>query len=131
MQCAKGDEAMEERTRFIEYQGKQVVLLDFTGLVMETDGLVEIEKARQFIARQKPDGSLLTLTDGTDARYTSKVMEALKQLAAHNKPYVKAGAAVTNSRLHRVVITAVAIFTGRHLPVFATRDEALSWLAQQ
>ena len=122
---------MEERTRFIEYQGKRIVLLDFTDLVAEKDALVEIEKARDFFERQTPDGSLLTLTDGTNARYTSKVMEALKQLAAHNKPYVKAGAAVTSSRLHRVVLTAVAIFTGRHLPSFSTREEALRWLVSQ
>ncbi len=122
---------MEERTRFIDYQGKRIVLLDFTGLVIEQESLAEIEKARAFFERQPPDGSLLTLTDATNARYTSKVMEALKQLAAHNKPYVKAGAAVTSNRLHRVVLTAVAIFTGRHLPAFATREEALRWLAEQ
>lgn len=122
---------MEERTRFIEYQGRRVVLLDFTNIVAEPEALAEIEKARAFFEQQPPDGSLLTLTDATNARYTSKVMEALKQLAAHNKPYVKAGAAVTSSRLHRVVVTAVAIFTGRHLAVFPTRDEALRWLASQ
>ncbi len=122
---------MEERTRFIDYQGRRVVLLDFTEIVKEPEALAEVEKARVFFERQPPDGSLLTLTDATNARYTSKVMEALKQLAAHNKPYVKAGAAVTSSRLHRVVVTAVAIFTGRHLAVFPTREEALRWLVNQ
>ncbi len=122
---------MEERTRFIDYQGRRVVLLDFTDIVKEPEALAEVEKARNFFERQPPDGSLLTLTDATNARYTSKVMEALKQLAAHNKPYVKAGAAVTSSRLHRVVVTAVAIFTGRHLAVFPTREEALRWLVNQ
>lgn len=121
----------EERTRFIEHQGRRIVLLDFTSLTVEAECLAEIEKARQFFAAQKPDGTMLTMTDGTGARYTSKVMEALKQLAAHNKPYVRAGAAVTTSRLHRVVVTAVAIFTGRHLAVFATRQEAMAWLVKQ
>jgi hypothetical protein len=121
----------EERTRFIEYQGRRIVLLDFTDLTVEAECLAEIAKARQFFAAQTPDGTLLTMTDGTGARYTSKVMEALKQLAAHDKPYVRAGAAVTTSRLHRVVVTAVAIFTGRHLPVFATRQEAMAWLVKQ
>ena len=120
-----------DRTRAVEYQGRKIVLLDFTGLKAEAESLEEIEKARQFFARQKPDRSLLTMTDGSGSMYTSKVMEALKQLAEHNKPFVKVGAAVSDSRLHRVVIAAIAVFTGRHIPVFATRDEAAAWLIRQ
>ncbi len=120
-----------DRTRVIEYRGRQVVLLDFTGLRAEPETLAEIEKSRQFFARQTPDGSLLTVTDGTGSTYTSKVMDALKQLAAHNTPFVRAGAAVSDSRLHRVVIAAVAVFTGRHIPVFPTREAALTWLIEQ
>ncbi|HEX9108461.1 MAG TPA: STAS/SEC14 domain-containing protein [Longimicrobiales bacterium] len=120
-----------DRTQTLEYRGRRIVLLDFTGLREEATALTEIEKARQFFARQKPDGALLTMTDGSGATYTSKVVEALKQLATHNKPYVKAAAGVSDSRLHRVVIAAIAVFTGRHIPVFATREEAMAWLIQQ
>ncbi len=120
-----------ERTRLMDYEGRRVVLLDFTGLTVEAEALAEIEKARQFFARQPPDRSLLTVTDGTGSTYTPRVVDALKQLAAHNKPFVRLGAAVSDSRLHRVVIAAVAVFTGRHLPVFATRQDALQWLVKQ
>ncbi len=120
-----------ERTHFIQHGGRSVVLLDYTNLRVEAETLAEIEKSRQFMARQKPDGSLLVLTDGTDATYTPRVLEALKALAAHDKPFVKAGAAVSNSRLVRVVVAAVAVFTGRHIPVFPTREEALDWLLAQ
>ncbi len=120
-----------ERTRLIDYEGRRVVLLDFTGLTVEAETLAEIEKARQFFARQPPDRSLLTVTDGTGSTYTPRVLDALKQLAAHNKPFVRLGAAVSTSRLHRVVIAAVAVFTGRHLPVFGTREEAFQWLIKQ
>jgi hypothetical protein len=126
----EGDEA-NGQTRTIEHQGRRIVLLDFTGLKEEAATLAEIEKARQFFARQKPDGSLLTMTDGSGSTYTRKVMDALKQLAAHNKPFVKAGAAVYDSRLHRVVVAAVAIFTRRDIAAFATREEAMAWLVQQ
>jgi len=120
-----------ERTHFIEHKGKRIVLLDYSGLQVEAETLAEILKSRQFIGRLAPDGSALALTDGTDAHYTHKVLEALKELAAHDKPFVKAGAAVSNSRLVRVVIAAVAVFTGRHIPVFPTRQEALDWLLAQ
>ncbi|HEX9108462.1 MAG TPA: hypothetical protein VF832_14560 [Longimicrobiales bacterium] len=121
-----------ERTQIIQHRGTPVVLLDYSGLRVEAETLVEIDKSKQFIVRHlKPDGTHLTLTDGTDASYTPRVLEALKQLAAHDKPYVKAGAAVSNSRLVRVVVAAVAVFTGRHIPVFPTRDQALEWLMKQ
>jgi len=121
-----------ERTHIIQHRGTPIVLLDYSGLKVEAETLAEIERSKQFIARQlKPDGTHLTLTDGTDASYTPRVLEALKHLAAHDKPYVKAGAAVSNSRLVRVVIAAVAVFTGRHIPVFPTRDEAMDWLLKQ
>ncbi len=120
-----------DRTQTVDYQGRKIVLLDFTGLTEEATTLAEIEKARQFFARQRPGRSLLTVTDGSGSKYTSKVLEALKQLAAHNKPFVKVGAAVSDARLHRVVIAAVAVFTGRHIPVFATREEAMAWLIKQ
>ncbi len=120
-----------ERTRFIQHRGKDIILLDYSKLTIEAETLAEIEKSRQFIGKLQADGSHLTLTDGTDAHYTPRVLEALKVLAAHDKPFVKAGAVVSNSRVVRVVVAAVAVFTGRHLPVFPTRDEALDWLLSQ
>ncbi len=117
-----------ERTRFVEHGGQRIVLLDYTDLTVEAETLRAIEQSRRFIAGQRADASLLTCTDASGAHYTARVMEAVKALAAHNKPYVKAGATVSNSRMTRVVIAAVAVFTGRTLPVFATRQEALDWL---
>lgn len=120
-----------ERTQFVDYKGRRIVLLDYSGLTVEAETLAEIEKSRQFFARMQPDHTALTVTDGTGARYTPRVLDALKQLAAHNKPFVKAAAGVSDNRLHRVVITAVAVFTGRHIPVFSTRAEAMDWLVKQ
>lgn len=120
-----------ERTRYIEHRGKQIVLLDYTNLTVESETLVEIEKSRQFIAGSGADHSLLTCTDATGAKYTAKVLEACKALAAGNKPFVKAGATVSDARVVRMVITAVCVFTGRSLPTFATREEALDWLVVQ
>ena len=120
-----------ERTRVIQHAGKPVVLFDYTGLTDEAEALGEIEKSRRFIAGQRPEGSLLLVTDGSGGRFTTPILESLKQLAAHNKPYVKASAAVSDSGLHRVVISSIAVFTGRRLPIFPTRQQALEWLVTQ
>ncbi len=119
------------RTRVIEHGGKEVVLLDFTGMRDEGEVLAEIGRAREYFAGRQPDASALTCTDATDSRYTAAVVTALKELATHNRPYVKAGAAVSPSPALRVLSTSVAILTGRRIPVFKTREEALDWLVSQ
>lgn len=120
-----------ERTRFIEHRGRPIVLLDFAGIIDPAVALLEIEKAKEFFARQDPDGSLLTLTDTTGARYNMEIIEAMKHLTVHNRPYVKAAAIVTDSGLHRVAIMAVAKFSGRRLQAFGGLEEAEDWLVEQ
>lgn len=119
------------RTRFIEHRGQRIVLLDFSGLgANPAEALRHIAEAREFIGRLPPDGSARTLTDALGARYNSEILQAMKELAAHNKPYVDRAAVVTDSGLHRIGILAVATFSGRSLRGFADRDSALDWLAE-
>jgi hypothetical protein len=58
-------------------------------------------------------------------------VDALKKLAAHNKPFVKASALVGLSPLTRVVFRAVIALTRRDIRAFATRDEAIAYLSSQ
>lgn len=118
-----------ERIRFIEHQGRRVVLLDFTGIAADpASALPLVDQAKQFVARLPPDGSALILTDVRGSRYNAEVLQGLKSLAAHNKPYAARGAVVTDSGLHRVAIMAVAAFSGRDLRGFPMREAALDWL---
>lgn len=117
-------------TRMIEHAGQQVVLLDYSGLRNPTVILAEIEASKRFIAEHGRTRKMHTLTDVRGARYNAEIMQALKELAAANKPYVERAAVVTNSGLHRVAIMAAATFSRRDLKAFATRDEALDWLTQ-
>lgn len=119
-----------ERTRFIEHGGKRILLLDFTDLDPRT-ALPVIAQARDLVARQTPDQSLLTCTDVTGASYDQKVIDALKELSAHNKPYVRASAVVVESGLKRALISLVALFSKRKLHPVPTRAEALDWLVAQ
>lgn len=120
-----------ERVRFIDHAGTRVVLLDFTGIKDEEEALREISIARSFFARLSPDGSLLTVTDVTDANYTQPILEALMDLARHNRPYVKAAAVVTPSPFHRAAATMIALFSRRTFEGFDTREAALDWLVAQ
>jgi hypothetical protein len=119
-----------ERIRFMTHRGARVLLLDMTGLTDFDEELRHIEAAKPVIARE-PAKSLLLLTDVTGSRYNAAVMGAMKEMGAHNTPYVKASAVVTQAAAHRVAVTTVSLFTKRIVKAFATRDEALDWLVAQ
>lgn len=118
------------RVRFIEHRGVRMLLIDFSSLQQTEEILREVEIAREVVAGQRP-ASLRTLTHVKGARYTPPVMEALKQLTVHNKPYVTAAAVVGMEGLHRVLFRAVVLFSRRNIEAFDTLDEARDWLASQ
>jgi hypothetical protein len=121
-----------ERSRFIEHAGQRILLQDFSQIEDKLAALETIAAAKQFVARLKPaPGSLriLTLTEGS--RFDAEIVEALKDLAMHHKPYALAGAVVGLSPLQRVMYRVVNAFSGRRLAAFDGFEEAKEWLARQ
>jgi hypothetical protein len=119
------------RTSFIEHAGRRIVLMNFAEVSDLQEALGIIEEARHFVAAQPCNRSLLTLVDVSLSRFDERVVHALKQLAAHNKPWVLAGAVVGMTPLQRVVYRIVNTFTGRRLAAFETQEEAKAWLVRQ
>ena len=119
-----------ERTRFIEHQGKRILLLDYAGIKDPEEALRSIRESKEVVARQPP-ASLLVMTVVRDARYNAAVLQGMKELAAHNAPYVKASAVVGMSGLHRIAYQAVILFSKRNIKVFDQEAEALDWLVAQ
>lgn len=119
-----------ERTRFIHHKGTQVLLLDFAGVRDPEEAVREIRSSMRFVATQ-PKGSLRVLTLVRDARYNAAVLQGMKELAAHNAPYVKASAVVGMSGLHRIAYQAVILFSKRNIKTFDGEAEALDWLVTQ
>jgi len=119
------------RVRFIEHNGKRIVLLDFAGITDPSQGLAAVAEATKFIGAQPVGGDTVTLTDVTDTRYDRQIVEAFKEMTAKNKPIVRTAAIVSNSPLHRAAISMIALVSRRKLQVFDTRAEALEWLAAQ
>lgn len=120
-----------ERIRFIEHRGHRILYQDFSDITDPTLALATIEQAIEFVERLPADGSLLILTNAHGSRYNTEVLDALKGLAKHNQPWVRASAVVTGSALHRVAVTAVRLFTGRTIEVFGDVEEAKDWLVEQ
>ena len=122
---------MESPIHLIERNGRQLVLLDLTHVSDPADGLRRIATAKRWFAQQKPDGSLRVCSDATGSRYDAAILDALKDLASHNVPYVGVAAVVVPTTVHRVAMNVASLFSKRRFTAFSTREPALDWLAQQ
>lgn len=125
--------AMSERIAFIEnpVSGRQTLLMDFSGFTTAADALPFIDAAREVVSTQ-PARSLLGVVDVTGSKFNTRVVEAMKEFAAHNAPFMIASGIVGVAGLQRVILDSVIAITGRsNLKAFPTRGEALSWLATQ
>jgi hypothetical protein len=114
----------------VQHAGKTILYHDFSGLTVTSDALAAIAQSADLVRRQ-PAGSALTLTYVEGGRFNREILDALKELTAGNKPYVKAGCIVGLSGLQRVAYVAVTTFTGRRMPTFNSVDEAKDWLVAQ
>lgn len=119
-----------ERIRFTDHRGTRILLLDFAGIRDPDEAMREIQRCKEVVARQPPS-SLLVMTMVRDGRYNAAVLQGMKDLAAHNAPYVKASAVVGMSGLHRVAYQAVILFSKRNIKVFDQEADALEWLVSQ
>ena len=115
---------MSERVRFIEHG---IILIDLSGISEPDKELHHSEFARRLVATQ-PLGQALVLTDVTGSKASEAAIDALKKLAAHNKPFVRASALVGLSPITRVIFRAVVALTRRDIRPFATREEAIAYL---
>lgn len=117
-----------ERVRFILYKGREIFLLDFSGLNLE-DVYPLIERSKTMI-QSRPEQSLLTLTDVTNTRFDDALTNRLKQFTAENRPYVRAAAIVGISGLKKILLDAVMIFSKRKFHAFETIEQAKEWLVK-
>ena len=115
---------------YITHKGKQILHIDFKDT--ELDEIKAIcEKAKSMICKH-PACSLLTITDVSDTKLNPEVSKYLKDLAAHNKPFVKAGGVLGVSGIKKVSFNAVLLFSGRkNLHLFDNMEETKDWLVQQ
>lgn len=117
------------RVEMISQQGRHILLIDLSQIHPE-EGLAVINTSQKLIAAQ-PAHSLLTLTDVTQAHYDVSLVQALKEFAKHNEPFVRAGAVVGAEGMMKIILEAVEKFSGRNFSVFGSRAEAEAWLVRQ
>jgi hypothetical protein len=118
---------MHERIRFIDHQGKRVLLVDFSNC--PANEVERIARAVPDYVTVNPRGSVLVLTDFSGAVFTPDALRAIKETAVFDKPFVKKSALIGTENLPASFYDELKSFSRRELLVFKTREEALAWLA--
>jgi hypothetical protein len=118
---------MDERIRFIEHQGKQILLLDYSNATA-VEILLLLEQVRAIVGR-RARGSVVTLADFTGAEIDHDVAMKIKEVLTLDRPYVKKTAWVGTEGIPHAVMENFHTFSQREIVTFKTREEAMDWLA--
>jgi hypothetical protein len=117
---------MQERIRFIEHKGKQILLADCSHCTAE-----ELETMSRLVpsyVTAEPKGSVLLLADFTGAQFERSAIERLKRDIVLDRPHLKRSAWVGTDTLPHIFYEHLKSFSQRDLPTFKTREEAMDWL---
>ena len=117
---------MNERIRFITYQGKQILEVDFSNC--NANEVEQITRKVPDYVTIQPRASVLILTDFAGASFDRDALLAMKESAVFDKPFVKKSALIRTESLPRQFYEDMKTFSRRELPIFETREEALAWL---
>jgi len=116
------------RVRFIDHNERQILYLDFSSC--EVDQAFEVMKEAKNTVKNQAENSLRVLTDVTDAKFNTALTDAMKEFAAHNKPYVKASAVIGVTGIKKIIYDAILLFSKRHIATFNNAESAKAWLTQ-
>ena len=118
-----------DRVRFLTHQGKQVLLVDYSGCARQT--VLDILKQRQNIVLAQPPGSVLLLVDVTGSQFSKDEIEEVKKVAVRERDRVKRAAVVGVESVPKVLVDSVRTFAAREYRPFPTREAALDWLVKE
>jgi hypothetical protein len=120
---------MEERIRFVDHRGHQILLVDVTNRT--TAEIIVIGRMVPSYVASEPLGSVLLLADFTGSKFDKSAVETLKQAAVYDRPHIKRSAWVGIEGMPKVFYDNLKAFSQRDLPTFKTREEALDWLVAE
>jgi hypothetical protein len=117
-----------ERILFLTFRNRQVLLADCSDRSPEELAAV-IDEVPKHVTRE-PIGSLLVLGDFSRSTFTKETVEHLKLAAVFDRPHIKKAAWVLTQNLPKALYESVLTFSGREIPTFETREEALEFLVE-
>jgi hypothetical protein len=122
---------MSDRLKKISHRGCSILFTDYSNFITFEEWKVLFDAERQLMPKERL-GSVLALAVFTGSRFSASVFSALKELAVHNKPYIKASALVGLSSLQQgVFLKGIERTADRSFGLFDTVEQAKDWLADR
>jgi hypothetical protein len=118
--------------KFIEHEGKRVLLMDFSDITRV--GLLSklVDESIQLVQAVNVRRSVLALMDLSNTRIDREVVASLKRLSRNNGPYIKAITFVGLVATWQFIISILLRVTNRrNHKVIRRRAQALDWLVRQ
>jgi len=120
---------MDDRIRFIEHKGKNILLLDFSHATAPQMQLL-LEYVRITVAKQSRE-SVTILADFEGAEIDHAVAMRIKEVLTLDRPFVRKSAWVGAEQIPHAFMENFHTFSQREIVTFKTREEALDWLAAE
>ena len=117
---------MDDRIHFVEHQGKQILLLDFSHANAHEMQLL-LEYVRITVAKHAHE-SVMTLADYTGSTVDHAVATKIKEVLTLDRPFVKKTAWVGTESIPHAFLESFHTFSQREIVTFKTREEAMDWL---
>ena len=117
---------MEDRLRFVQHKGKNVLLID-VGKASKQE-IMDLLGRIQDVVTEQPRDSVLVLADFCGMHIDKEIAERLKEVLVFDRPYVKRAAWVGTEGMPSVFYENFKTFSRRDFPTFNTREEAMEWL---
>lgn len=116
---------MSDRLSWIEHKGARILCVDYSE-TSEEEFIQTIEEFKDELLKQTP-GSVVTLTNMTNARITDEVRKGFKELAEQTRGVSKGAAAIGVTGFKKALATLIK----RDLYYADSLEEAKEWLAEQ
>lgn len=122
---------MSDRLKKIAHRGCSILFTDYSNFLTFEEWNALLDEERKLMPHE-PLGSVLALAVFTGSRFSARVFSAIKELAVHNKPYIKASALVGLSSLQQgIFLKGIERTADRSFGLFDTVEQAKDWLADR
>lgn len=118
-----------DRIRKVLYQGKEIIISDFSGM-NGPDLAAVIEEAKKVI-HSHPPYSVLSITDCTGARPSKENFDLLLPFVKSNQPYMLASTTVGIEGATKFLLNLMVRVSNRNIRAFSTYEEAKDWLVSE
>jgi hypothetical protein len=119
---------MTDRIHFITHQSKQILFVDLSDCAASQ--VEKIVRELPEVVTRRPRGSVLILVDFTGASFDGEALRTMEEAAVFDKPYIKKSAWIGAENFPHEFQRSLSSFSQREFPSFKTREEALTWLAE-